>query len=313
MNIPFILKLVTGGALLLALALSACGPSATSGVTGIIKADGSSTVFPITEAMAEEFMRDNPRARITVGVSGTGGGFKKFATGEIDISDASRPIKETEKAEAQKNGIEYLELKVAFDGLSVLVNPKNDWVSCLTTEDLKRIWEPGSRVNNWSQVRAGFPTQTLRLYGPGTDSGTFDYFTEFIVGKAGASRGDFTASEDDNVLIQGISGDKGSLGYMGFAYYAENRGLVKALAIDGGKGCVAPSDETIASGEYYPLSRPIFIYVNKRSLVRPEVLEFVRFYLAMAPKLVPLVGYTSLPQAEYDRGMADVGAAAGSN
>ncbi len=297
----------------LALVLSACGPASTNtgGLSGTVRADGSSTVFPITEAMAEEFQRDNPGVRILVGVSGTGGGFQKFTAGETDISDASRPIKESEIEAARRNGIGYVHFTVAFDGLSVLVNPKNTWADCLTVEELKRIWEPGSKINNWSQVRPGFPTQTLRLYGPGPDSGTFDYFTEAIVGKEDASRGDYTASEDDNVLVQGISGDKGSLGYMGFAYYAENREQMKAVPVDSGKGCIGPSDETISGGAYSPLSRPIFIYVNTVSLQRPEVREFLNFYLTLAPKLVPLVGYTSLPQAEYDRGLAELKAAGG--
>ncbi|HLE82351.1 MAG TPA: PstS family phosphate ABC transporter substrate-binding protein, partial [Dehalococcoidia bacterium] len=203
-------------------------------------------------------------------------------------------------------GIEYVELRVAFDGLSVLVNPANTWVDCLTTAELKKIWEPGSQVVNWNQVRPNFPSQTLRLYGPGTDSGTFDYFTEVINGKEDASRGDYTASEDDNTLIQGISGDKGALGYFGYAYYVENQNKLKLLGIDSGKGCVAPSDKTILDGTYSPLSRPIFIYVNKKSFQRPEVLEFVKFYLAQAPTLVPQVGYTPLPNADYDKGLAAV-------
>jgi len=287
----------------------AAGPAPKSGgkaLSGTVKADGSSTVFPISEAMAEEFQKANPGVRVTVGISGTGGGFKKFTTGETDISDASRPIKDSEKEDARKNGIEYVELRVAFDGLSVLVNPANTWVDCLTTAELKKIWEPGSQVVNWNQVRPNFPSQTLRLYGPGTDSGTFDYFTEVINGKEDASRGDYTASEDDNTLIQGISGDKGALGYFGYAYYVENQNKLKLLGIDSGKGCVAPSDKTILDGTYSPLSRPIFIYVNKKSFQRPEVLEFVKFYLAQAPTLVPQVGYTPLPKADYDKGLAAV-------
>lgn len=305
------------------LILAACAPGAaapTPGVpttaslralSGAIKADGSSTVFPITEAVAEEFQKANRNVKATVGISGTGGGFKKFTAGETDVSNASRPIKESEKEAAKKNGVEYLELKVAFDGLSVLVNPANNWVDCLTTAELKKIWEPGSRINNWNQVRPNLPDQTLRLYGPGTDSGTFDYFTEAINGKEDASRGDYTASEDDNMLVQGVAADKGALGYFGYAYYTENQDKLKLLGIDSGKGCVKPSDRTILDGTYSPLSRPIFIYVNKKSLNRPEVAEFARFYMAQAPKLVPQVGYTALPPADYDRGLRELEAAAG--
>lgn len=279
-------------------------------LSGSVRADGSSTVFPITEAVAEEFQKLNRNVKVTVGISGTGGGFQKFTVGETDISDASRPIKDSEKAAALKNGVEYLELRVAFDGLSVLVNPANNWVDCLTTAELKKIWEPASQVNNWNQVRPNFPNQQLRLYGPGTDSGTFDYFTEVINGKEDASRGDYTASEDDNVLVLGVAADKGALGYFGYAYYVENQKRLKLVAIDSGKGCVAPSDKAIIDGTYSPLSRPIFIYVNKKSLQRPEVLEFARFYMTQAPKLVPQVGYTSLPQADYDKGLAAVNALA---
>jgi phosphate transport system substrate-binding protein len=260
--------------------------------------------------VAEEFQKLNRNVKVTVGISGTGGGFKKFTVGETDISDASRPIKDSEKAAALKNGVEYLELRVAFDGLSVLVNPANNWVDCLTTAELKKIWEPGSQINNWNQVRPNFPNQQLRLYGPGTDSGTFDYFTEVINGKEDASRGDYTASEDDNVLVLGVVADKGALGYFGYAYYVENQKRLKLVAIDSGKGCVAPSDKSIIDGTYSPLSRPIFIYVNKKSLQRPEVLEFARFYMTQAPKLVPQVGYTPLPKADYDKGLAAVNALA---
>jgi phosphate transport system substrate-binding protein len=275
----------------------------------VVKVDGSSTVFPITEAVAEEFQKLHPGVKVTVGVSGTGGGFKKFTTGETDISDASRPIEETERKAAQEKGIEYLELRVAIDGLSVMVNPANTWVDCLTTEELRKIWEPGSQIKNWNQVRPGFPDVTLRLYGPGTDSGTFDYFTKEIVGEEDASRGDYTASEDDNVLVQGIAGDKGALGYFGYAYYVENQGRLKLLAIDAGKGCIRPTEKTIADGTYSPLSRPLFIYVSKNSLQRPEVLEFVKFYLTQAPELVPQVGYTPLPKTDYEKGLAAVEAA----
>jgi len=274
-------------------------PVAVSSQTNrLIKIDGSSTVFPITEAMAEEFMKRNRGVNITVGISGTGGGFSKFCAGETDISNASRPIKQSEIDKCKAAGIEYIELPVAFDALTVVVNPRNNWVSSLTTAELKKIWEPGSTVNNWSQVRSGFPNRTMRLYGPGTDSGTFDYFTEAINGKAGDSRSDYTASEDDNVLVQGVSQDESALGYFGFAYYEENRNRLKAVAIDGGNGPVAPSRANVENNTYTPLSRPIFIYVSERAAQRPEVRQFVSFYLSN-PQLVDEVGYIRLPQEGY--------------
>ncbi len=278
-------------------------------LSGTIQIDGSSTVFPISEAVAEEFGREQRNVRVTVGVSGTGGGFKRFCAGETDISNASRPIKDSEKETCARAGIEWLELPVAFDGLSVMVNPENDFVDCLTVEELKRVWEPGSRINNWSQVRAEFPDQGLTLYGPGTDSGTFDYFTEAIVGEEDASRPDYTASEDDNVLVQGIAGDENALGYFGFAYYVENTDKLKLVAVDGGAGCVLPSEQTINDGTYSPLSRPIFIYVKKAALQRPEVAAFVRFYLENAPTLVQDVGYIPLPEADYQEGLTALEAA----
>lgn len=276
-------------------------------LSGEIQIDGSSTVFPITEAVAEEFQKLHPDVRIPVGVSGTGGGFKKFTTGETDISDASRPIKSSEADAARQNGIEYIELPVAYDGLSILVNPANDFVQCLTVNELKRIWAPGSTITAWNQVRPEWPAETIKLYGPGTDSGTFDYFTEEIVGESKASRSDYTASEDDNVLVTGIAGDRYALGYFGYAYYAENADKLKLVAVDGGSGCVAPSDATIEDGTYSPLARPIFIYVSQKSLQRPEVKEFVKFYLTEGPELVKEIGYHPLPQARYDEGLKRVG------
>ncbi len=265
----------------------------------------SRTVFPITEAVAEEFRKIHPGVQVNVGVSGTGGGFKRFVTGETDISDASRPIKDSEAQAAAQNGVEYVELKVAIDGLSVVVHPENSFVDCLTVEELKRIWEPGSTINNWRQVRAGFPDQPLHLYGPGTDSGTFDYFTEEIVGQARASRADYTASEDDNVLVQGISGDRNALGYFGYAYYVENPGKLKLLAVDSGKGCVLPTSETIENGTYTPLSRPLFIYVNKQKLAqRPELRAFVEFYMQHGAELADEVGYIPLPAQAYADNLA---------
>jgi phosphate transport system substrate-binding protein len=268
-------------------------------LSGEIKIDGSSTVFPITEAMAEEFTKLHPDVRIPVGISGTGGGFKKFVVKETAISDASRPIKDKEAAAAKENGVEYIELTVAYDGLSVLVNPANTWVDSLTVDELKKIWGPESTVKTWKDVRPEWPAEEIKLYAPGTDSGTFDYFTEEINGKSGAIRQDFTPSEDDNVLVQGIAGDKNALGFFGFAYYIENKDKLKAVKIDSGQGPVGPSFETIADGSYTPLSRPIFIYVNKAELKRPEVKEFVKFYMENAKELVPQVGYVALSDDKY--------------
>ena len=228
----------------------------------IIQIDGSSTVFPITEAVAEEFQKAKKgKVKVTVGIAGTGGGFKKFCRAETDISDASRPILKQEMEACKNAGVEYFELPIAYDALTVMVNPKNDWVSSMTVAELKKIWEPAaqSKVTNWNQVRSNWPNAPLKLFGAGADSGTFDYFTEAIVGKAKSSRGDFTASEDDNVLVQGIANDRNALGYFGFAYYAENQNRLKAVSIDGGKGPVAPSAKTVEDGTYQPLSRPIFI------------------------------------------------------
>ena len=288
--------------LILLLAAGCGGPPepGNGGLSGTVRVDGSSTVFPITEAMAEEFRKVEPAVRVTVGISGTGGGFKRFTAGEIDISDASRPIDPSEAELAKQNGIEYIELPVAFDGLSVLVNPRNDFVSSLTVAELKRIWEPDSGVHRWSDIQPAWPSREIHLYGPGTDSGTFDYFTQAINGREKASRPDFSASEDDNVLVQGISGDADALGYFGFAYYAENRERLKLVAVDGGDGPVLPSAATILDGSYQPLSRPIFIYVTMKAAMRPEVQAFVRFYLTQAKNLVGQVGYVPLPDQVYE-------------
>ena len=271
----------------------------TGSFTGPIEIDGSSTVYPITEAVAEEFQRENPGARVAVGVSGTGGGFKRFCAGETDISDASRGIEDEEAATCEQNGVRFTELRVAWDGLSIVTNPSNDFVACLTTDELKRIWEPGSTLDNWSQVRDGFPDKELKLYGPGTDSGTFDYFTEAIVGETDASRPDYTASEDDNVLVQGVEGDPGALGYFGFAYYEENADRLKLLGVDGGTGCVQPEVATIESQTYSPLSRPLFIYVSDRGLAKPQVEGFVEYYLTTGAELVRSVGYIALKPDQY--------------
>ena len=289
-----------GAVALASAALVACGGGERGGTeVKTIAIDGSSTVFPITEAVAEEFQRAHPDVRVTVGISGTGGGFKKFTVGETDISDASRPIKPSEAEQAAANSIGYVELPVAFDGITVVINPNNTFVDRLTVEELKRIWEPGSTVRRWSQVRAGWPDQPIALYGPGTDSGTFDYFTEAVNGESGACRQDFTASEDDNVLVQGVAGDPNALAFFGYAYYAENRDKLKAVPIDPGDGAVAPSDASINNGTYRPLSRPIFIYVSTAAAERPEVQAFVKFYLDNAPTLVKEVGYVSLPADVY--------------
>lgn len=272
-----------------------------------VKVDGSSTVFPITEAVGEEFQKLHGNVRVTVGISGTGGGFKKFCNGETDISDASRPIKPSEVDLCKNNGIEHIELPVAFDGLSVMVNPQNDWADCITTAELQKIWAPEAqgKITKWNQIRPEWPDSPLRLYGAGVDSGTYDYFTEAIVGLEHSSRGDFTSSEDDNVLVQGIYGDRNALGFFGYAYYVENKDKLKLVAIDdgndeNGKGCVLPSETTINEGTYQPLSRPIFIYVNKMSAERSEINEFVRFYLTSGKQFVGEVGYVRLPDAAYD-------------
>jgi phosphate transport system substrate-binding protein len=268
----------------------------------VVQIDGSSTVFPITEAVAEEFQKTKKgKVKVTVGIAGTGGGFKKFCRGEIDISDASRPILKQEMEACKASGIEFFELPIAYDALTVIVNPKNEWVTALTVPDLKKMWEPSAqgKVTNWNQVRSEWPNAPLKLFGPGADSGTFDYFTEAIVGKAKSSRGDFTASEDDNVLVQGVANDRNALGYFGFAYYVENQKKLKGVPIDGGKGPVAPSAKTVEDGTYQPLSRPIFIYVSKKAMDKPEVKEFVEFYLKNAPTLVKQVKYVALPQSAY--------------
>ena len=281
---------------------AACGGGergAEGGLTGMVRIDGSSTVFPVTEAVAEEFQIANQGVRVTVGISGTGGGFKKFCAGETDISDASRPIKASELEACHAAGIDPIQVTVGYDGLAVLVNPDNTFASCMTVDELKRIWEPGSQISNWNQVRSEWPDGELVLYGPGTDSGTFDYFTEAIVGEEDASRPDFMASEDDNVLVQGIAGDQYALGYFGYAYYAENQDKLRLVAIDNGNGCVEPTPETVQSGEYAPLSRPLFIYLSKNAMERPEVKAFVEFYLTNAQQLVPDVGYVPLGAETY--------------
>jgi len=269
----------------------------------IVKVDGSSTVYPITEAVAEEFQKSKKNAiKVTVGISGTGGGFKKFCRNEIDISDASRPILQKEMADCKAAGIEYYELPVAFDALTVVINPKNAFIKQLTVAEMKKMWEPGAqgKVTRWNQVNAAWPDAPMKLFGPGADSGTFDYFTEAVVGKSKSSRGDFTASEDDNVLVQGVSRDANALGYFGFAYYVENKDKLKAVPIVNEKGqAVTPSLEAVEQGIYTPLARPIFIYVNAKSFAKPEVKEFVQYYMTHGAKLSKEVKYVPLPASAY--------------
>lgn len=264
-----------------------------------ITIDGSSTVFPVTQAVAEEFRKEHPDVQIPVGISGTGGGFKRFTVGETDISNASRAIKPEEAEQAGSNGINFIELRVAWDGISVVASKSNDFVDCLTTEELKLIWDAGSTVDNWNQIRADFPDKKIRLYGPDTDSGTFDYFTDAINGEEDRSRSDYTASADDNTLVQGIAGDGGSIGYFGYAYYVENSDKLKLLAVDSSSGCVLPDIGTINDGTYSPLSRSMFIYANTASIDRPEVKDFLEFFMNEGGTLAEEVGYVALSAADY--------------
>lgn len=297
--------------------LAACGttpaeetPSETPGdtpvseeVSGEIAIDGSSTVYPIAAAMGEEYNKVNPDVRVTIGFSGTGGGFQKFIAGETDISNASRPIKDEEKAELDAAGIEYLELKVAVDGLVVVVNKDNDFVDYLTVEELATMWAPDSTVKTWQDIRAEWPAEEIKFFAPGADSGTFDYFTEVITEESGAIRTDITASEDDNVLVTGVSGEKNGIAFFGYAYYEENQDTLKVVPVDNGEGPITPSTETVMSNEYAPLSRPLFIYVRKDSLERPEVKSFVTYYLEQGSEIVPQTGYVALNADEYQAGL----------
>ena len=270
----------------------------------IVKIDGSSTVYPITEAVAEEFQKLKKNSvKVTVGISGTGGGFKKFCRGEIDISNASRPILTKEMEDCRAAGIKYVELPVAFDALTVVTHPNNKFLTQITVEELKKIWEPAAqgKITRWNQVNPAWPDAPMKLFGAGADSGTFDYFTEAIVGKAKSSRGDYTASEDDNVLVQGVSRDVNSMGYFGYAYYAENSKKIKSIPIieKAGKPAVAPSMESVINGSYQPLARPIFIYVNAKSIDKPEIKEFVEYYLKSSVKLIREVKYVPLTDGDY--------------
>ncbi len=278
---------------------------------GSIHVDGSSTVYPITEAIVEEFQALHPEVRVAVGVSGTGGGFKKFCAGEAEIADASRAMKATELERCRASGVEPREFRIALDGLSVMVNPANDFVDCLTVEELKRIWEPGSTIDSFSEIRQGWPDQKLSLYGPGIDSGSFDYFTSVIVGEEDASRADYAASEDDNVLVHGVSGDRGALGYFGHAYYVESSDMLKLVAVDAGAGCVKPDSGTIASGAYRPLTRPLFLYVDGASLEREEVVAFVRYYFEHVYARASDVGYVPFPVGYYQDLQGQIGQSGG--
>lgn len=272
-----------------------------SQLTGSVRIDGSSTVYPITEAIAEEFAEEAPRVRVTVGISGTGGGFKRFSAGETDISDASRPIKAKEQKLCNEEGVEFIEVPVAYDGLTIVVNKENTWCDNLTVDQLKQIFLDGSTVKTWNDLNKDWPTTPLTMYAPGTDSGTFDYFKEVIVGKTGSIRSDMSVSEDDNVLVRGVSGDKGGIGFFGCAYYFENKDKLKALAIYNGEVNVLPNNKTIESGKYAPFSRPLFIYVKKSALEKPAVKVFVDYYVENAGDMAEEVGYVRLPQDMYDR------------
>jgi phosphate transport system substrate-binding protein len=284
----------------LALALVATA-TASAALSGSITADGSSTVGPWTTAAAEMFQKKNPKVRVTVGISGTGGGFERFCRGEIDLANASRPIKSSEYANCRDKSIRWVAFTVANDGISVVVNRQNTWVNCLTTGELKKIWDTGSKVDNWSEVRAGFPNVPLKLYGPGTDSGTFDFFTEVINGKAKRSRSDYSASEDDNILVQGVSGDRGSMGYFGLSYYLENKNRLKLVRVDSGGGCVAPSPQTVQAKTYKPLSRGLYIYAKRDSFKRAAVRSFIGFALNNQSTVARRAGFVALTKAQAKR------------
>ncbi|MCG7405905.1 PstS family phosphate ABC transporter substrate-binding protein [Paenibacillus sp. ACRRX] len=308
----------------IAVVMSACGSSAkkeeagsgnnagaesAAQLSGTIDIDGSSTVYPMTEAVAEEFGKEHKDVRVSVGTAGTGGGFKRFAKGETAISNASRPIKDKEAEEAKKNGIEYLELTVAYDGLTVVVNKENTFVDKLSTDELKKIYEPNSKVKTWADVRAGWPAEEIKVYSPGADHGTFDYFTEEINGESKAMRNDgqITFAADTNAIVQGVTGDKNSLGYFGFSFYEENKANLKLVPVDNGKATVEPNLETIKDGSYAPLSRPLLIYVSKKHMEKPEVKAFVEYYLKTAGSVAAEAGYVALPQEKYDEQLKQLG------
>jgi phosphate transport system substrate-binding protein len=281
---------------------------AQSDLSGTVQVDGSSTVGPYATAAAERFRSGNPDVRITVGVSGTGGGFERFCRGETDISNASRPIEDDERQACQEKGIEFVELQVANDALTIVANMDNDWADCLTVAQLKKIWDQGSKVDSWKDVDPAWPDERLRLYGPGTDSGTFDYFTAEINGEEGQSRSDYSASEDDNVIVQGVAGDKGALGYFGLSYYEQNKDRLKALAVDGGDGCVEPTVDNAQSGSYKPLSRPLFMYVKKDALARPEVKAFLQFVLDNEQAIAGSAQFVPLTDEQLEKAESDLSA-----
>ena len=291
----------------IALVIGACGEKKSdkaTELTGLISIDGSGTVYPVSEAVAEEFLKIEPKVKVTVGESGTGGGFKKFATGVTDISAASREIKGKEIELCNENGIEYIKLTVALDGITVVVNKDNTWAKSMTTEELKKLWEPNSTIKKWNEIRAEWPNEEIHLYGPNTSHGTYDFFTEVIMGESGASRTDYNAVSDYNVAVQGIEKDVNALGYFGLSYYEENKDKLGVVGIDNGSGVVIPSIETVANNQYAPLSRSLFIFVNKKSAQRPEVEKFIAFYLDNAPQLSKEVGYVPMPQSGYHEQMA---------
>ncbi len=299
-------------ALALALAGAACGGGDTAGgqggteLSGTIRIDGSSTVAPLSEAAAELFQQEHRDVRVTVGTSGTGGGFEKFCNGETDVADASRPIKQSEIDACAANGVRYEELAVANDGLAVVVSPQNTWATCLTVDQLEKVWAPGSTVSNWREIDPSFPDERLVLFGAGTDSGTFDYFTEAINGKEGASRTDYNATEDDNVTVNGVSGTRGALGYLGLSYVEENEGKLKALQIDGGNGCVAPSTQTVQNDTYKPLGRPLFVYPSAEAVARPEVQEFLRFYIETSDEIAEQALFVPMTDQQQRQSLAKI-------
>jgi phosphate transport system substrate-binding protein len=307
------------GVVALTFLAAACGGNQSpgegeGGSPAVVHIDGSSTVFPISEAVAEEVQKQNRNVRITVGVSGTGGGFQKFCRAETDLNDASRPITKTELAACKNAGIEFIELPIAYDGLAVVVNPKNNWATSMTVEELKKLWAPDAqgKITRWNQVRTSWPDREIHLFGAGVDSGTYDYFTEAIVGKQGASRGDFTSSEDDNVLVQGIANDELALGFMGLSYVEQNKSGLKLVPVDDGKkdngdGAITPSTETVRDGTYQPLSRPLFIYVSRKAIDRPEVQKFVDAYFTIGKDLVSEVGYVPLTPQIYELAQKHLG------
>lgn len=289
--------------------LVACGGEEV----GRVVVDGSSSMYPVAEAAAEEFQRGRSEIRVTVGISGSGGGFQRFCAGEIDIANASRPMDPSEAERCAERGVRFSSIPIAWDGLSVVVNPEAAFVECLTLEELARVWRPGSTVERWADLRSEWPNEEISLYAPGTQSGTFDYFTEVVTGARGASRSDFQASEDDNVLVQGVAGDPYALGYFGFAYYAENRSILRLIAVDSGDGCIQPSDRTIAEGRYTPLSRLLYVYVRDAALERPEVRDYMTHMLQEAPELVPVTGYRALSPEQYAASLRELEGAVGAS